>query len=142
MTNLKFRFFNKIIQKYVDPEYLFVGNGRVIELGDRQTVRDITDKYTVEQWTGLLDSDNREIYEGDIVGWDDCSKGKYWRVAKVVMTNKMSWGFEIIPNKSINCLPNGMTTIFNFGDFSYCPDTSRGGNVMEVIGNINENPET
>jgi uncharacterized phage protein (TIGR01671 family) len=95
----------------------------------------------INQYTGLKDSKGTEIYEGDIVRWDDGSKGDYWRVAKCVWSEKNSFAFEIIPNKSINCYENGRTHTFNFGNFIYTPLPSAYNNVLEIIGNIYEKPE-
>jgi uncharacterized phage protein (TIGR01671 family) len=82
----------------------------------------------VMQFTGLHDRNGKEIYEGDVVRWDDASAGKYWRVAEVV------------------CKPGHYTFRtekhdFDMGSFIYCPDTAAHCNVMEVIGNIHENPD-
>jgi uncharacterized phage protein (TIGR01671 family) len=91
------------------------------------------------QFTGLLDSAKREIYEGDIVKWDDASEGGRWRVAEVI-AEPGHFTFRTIPALCINCYKDESHD-FQMGQFIYCPDTSRFGNIMEIVGNIYENPE-
>jgi uncharacterized phage protein (TIGR01671 family) len=90
------------------------------------------DPATVGEFTGLPGKNGREIYEGDIVQWDDRSDGKYWRIAKAIFENGM-FGFEII-----KAIPEESCDIgYKFiGNFSYQDSTERD---LEVIGNIYEN---
>lgn len=88
----------------------------------------------VMQGTGLKDKNGCEIYEGDIVKWDDMSGEKYWRVAQV--KTKPSLSFECFDCPAIeNSSAHGHS--FAFGNFIYT-DTE---NHLEIIGNIFENPE-
>ncbi|EGK05788.1 YopX family protein [Dysgonomonas mossii] len=90
---------------------------------------------TVGQFTGLADKNGKEIFEGDIIKWDDCSKGKYWRFAVV----------EINPDIQFNCsdiseidnIKNSTKYCFKYGNFIY-KDTC---NHFEIIGSIHDNPE-
>ena len=83
------------------------------------------------QFTGLLDKNGKEIYEGDIVEWDDDSDGKYWRVAVVELFPALQ--YRIIKN-SRHPLSAEEGHIFEFGSFIY-KDSEK---YIEVIGNIYE----
>lgn len=84
--------------------------------------------------TGLKDKNGKLIYEGDIVKWDDNSKGKYWRVAVVELFPALQ--FRIIKNTAYE-LSMPEDHIFEYGSFIY-KDTH---NWLEIIGNVYENEE-
>jgi uncharacterized phage protein (TIGR01671 family) len=90
---------------------------------------------TVGQLTGLLDRNGKEIYEGDIVRWDDCSNGKYWRFSVVEINPDIR--FNCQPISAINGVKNSADCVFNYGNFIY----KRTQDFLEIIGNIHDNPE-
>jgi uncharacterized phage protein (TIGR01671 family) len=92
------------------------------------------DRIPVMQFTGLLDKNGKEIYEGDILKWK-CSHGKISGSGTVKLhTVTIQWGH----------LSGGhgyTLTIYKNGEKyatekSYWNDSDR-----EIIGNIYENPE-
>jgi len=89
---------------------------------------------SVGQFTGLLDKNGKEIYEGDVIKWDDMSKGLYWRFAVVEMHPDILFNCKFI--NEVNGIKNSANYIFRFGNFIY-KDTH---NHIEIIGNIYENP--
>lgn len=112
MKQIKFRVWNKNENQYDDPSLLEVFNSNGV-LGH---LYDCRQEYTViEQWTGLLDKNNKEIYEGDIV---ECVHAKY--------TYKVEYSL----NEAAFVLRD------QDGDFVYLSDYE-----VVVIGNVYENPE-
>lgn len=97
--------------------------------------------FLVEQFTGLTDKNGKEIYEGDIIEWDDQSKGEYWRVAVVVFTPGHI-EFHFIKHPTLNSTLHG--EVWDAGNMMYWKSgegiySTRGS--VEVIGNIHSNPE-
>lgn len=88
----------------------------------------------LEQFTGLTDKNGVKIFEGDIVRWDDRSKGQYWRVGAIKWV-KSHYQIEAYSFESRR--PNDKWhSTFNFGCFAY-----EGDGILEIIGNIHDNPE-
>lgn len=115
----------------------------IYQIGDfeKSLCYEINDEKTIGQFTGLHDKNGKEIYEGDIVEFEDTGEEGY--------EYKEGFGFNNIAQVVYE---NGIYTLANFGesDNSYyatdCSDEEileevlRNGN-CEVIGNIYENSE-
>lgn len=80
---------------------------------------------TLEQFTGLRDKDGREIYEGDICRIEDESK-----LSVVKWHGNDGYPAFDLTNYDVDGM-NGLAYIFQFA----------GADVIEVIGNIHENPD-
>ena len=94
--------------------------------------------YVVQQFTGLLDSNNKEIYEGDIVKTDPNHFTAIFKATKEseeyteYTKGQVRWlneGFAVCQEYI------GATRISEYSDCDCCPCG------LEVIGNVFENPE-
>ena len=136
---IKFRAFYKpkktMLYNIAPNEWVIGFDGNIYDSPDenRETFVTETNNFELMQFTGLTDKNGVEIYEGDIVKWDDNSDGEYWRVA-IVRINPDLY-FEIIEN-TIHPLSCTLKSEFHYGNFIY-RDTH---NHLIVCGNIFENP--
>lgn len=115
MRELKFRAWDKVNKIYI---YVTLGDlicGACMETGDKKLSGN---KQVWEQYTGIKDQNDKEIYEGDIVSEHN---GDIKGVVK--QANDGQW---VIYWDNI---PDGRSVLFEHSNF------------CEVIGNIHGNPE-
>lgn len=87
-------------------------------------------EYVLQQFTGLLDKNGKEIYEGDICNirrYEHLDKTKTWIKGEVLWGCEHGWVFRSYYNDNKN------------GDFYGTRFVEANG--IEIIGNIFENPE-
>lgn len=112
---IKFRAWNKKDKVMVDVAAMNFGPSglwSLIEDADDAELQ-LEDNYELMQYTGLKDKNGREIYEGDIV------KNEYGKVMDIQYDPR--------------------SAAFGVGDYYF--GTIGSGKILEVIGNIFENPE-
>jgi hypothetical protein len=121
MTNriLKFRAWDKLAKQFTYPDKGYQGHYVLTLNGQFHNLQNGSggDEYVVQQWTGLNDYENNNIYEGDIVRYEldgtVYTQTVRWRNNFWEMEDARLYGTPLITN-----LPN-----------------------FEVIGNIFENSE-
>ena len=129
MRTIKFRFWNKIARRFQPAgKYAIDGEGKLVyydyELGAYQDPEDFSNTIIVpQQYTGLKDKNDKEIYEGDIVHYvfDGASHPKEAQ------------------DKYLTCVydPDFGLFCFDDADSSYYWAEIQG--YVEMIGNIFEN---
>lgn len=136
MKDIKFKVYdiirNKICEKchYVD---FFTQEIHVEDENGEFDILDFEDSILL-RFTGLKDINGVDIYQGDVVRWDDNSDGKYWRICEVMWEKSHFVLVGITVDwKDLNTLRK---VEFKFGQFRYEMDGE-----LEIIGNIYENPD-
>lgn len=135
------------INKIMHYNFQFVksgdeGNDWIIFISDKQPIDYSWDKnpyfsqqLKITQFTGLLDKNGKEIYEGDILNIEDC---------ELIIVNNHS------PNGPDEKMIDSIVTVFYEGcSFCFthpnsntsCPIDYDEMGKIEVIGNLYENPE-
>lgn len=85
------------------------------------------DEYIVEQYTGLKDANGKEIYEGDILTWHSNIYRKHDWEGFVLYRGA---GFAVQESDKSYSSPEWLDCACR-----------KDANIIEVIGNIHENPE-
>ena len=129
MRELKFRVWDKSVEHLYEVQTLIDGGGvigRYVLNGEMNYIQLCADDVIIEQYTGLKDKNGKPIYEGDIV--------KLGEDSYEVLFD--SYGQFCIENKKLHWTKD----CFSFNSVDVW-NSKRDGLLVEVVGNIHENPE-
>lgn len=132
--NKKFRVWDKLSERFIYPDkgyqghYILDLNGRFHDLGNGSG----GDEYVVQQFTGLVDKNGKDIYEGDIIVFTSTVyKGE---IKPILITGDVQFT-DWLCAYALNIISNDRHDGEKVQLFGGQPQ------VYEVIGNIFENPE-
>ena len=141
--NRKFRVWDVRKQRFLSKsnEFALLGNGKlIVSTSDWYKDFENTNQsdYVVQLCSGLKDHRGLDIYEGDIVTVSWLGKSnRMWVVAfvppKFIGVSLFSYGSDIDERKSVG--------VGNCWYTSIDSEASIPHSVIEIIGNVNENPE-
>ena len=69
MREIKFRLWCKNKEEWESNDWILMPNGDIFDRENRIFMR--KDNHVLMQYTGLKDKEGNDIYEGDIVEWED-----------------------------------------------------------------------
>lgn len=94
-SRFKFRVWDDLLKRYFTLKEL--SSACAVDFVDGFILNDLDNRYVVEQYTGIDDSDGRPIYEGDIVR---CQYGAAYRDGCVVW-DRTEAGYYIVVDGDI-----------------------------------------
>ena len=126
MRTIKFRG-KRLDGEWVCGFYQPHANGKVVFIGDYSGLTDIPKLHkvipeSVGQWTGLVDKNGKEIFEGDVVKYNDRKEF----IQTVITVPELGTGHYIRRPGAGYYTLNG-SVVSEYG--------------VEIIGNIHDNPE-
>ena len=121
----KFRAWDKTTSKLHVVNGIYCDNKKIHYIDDNRVRFVGFDNVIIMQSTGLFDKSGKEIYEGDVVQFEDCSEASHFLYINTGIVEWCQGGFHVTNRDSVS-----MEDLLD-------------GDLLEVtiIGNIYENPE-
>ena len=110
MREIKFRVWQKSLKRFMSQYYdggeriVMSLEGKPLEWDEMKNLREMSDDFVVQQYTGLKDKNGVEIYEGDIVEIYNDEYLVHWNEIKAKWELGDRWAF--IPNKICEVVGN------------------------------------
>lgn len=132
---LKFRVWHKQFKKFLPSEEWFLdfnGNLMFFDFDSEMFMKPSEDLYIIQQFTGVKDKNNKEIYEGDIVK-------TYKEHSSTMHTNWVEYTAGVITwLREAFCVCQSGVGGNEMSNYVHCDCCPAG---LEIIGNICENSE-
>jgi uncharacterized phage protein (TIGR01671 family) len=139
---IKFRVWDKLEKRFIYPDEGYQGHYTLSLRGKFHNLQNGSggDEYIIQQYTGLKDKNGKEIYEGDIITFDEYPNGIFvvgWSVYEEV-----GWSLFVKNINAILSVYEPLAYTFNGIElYEEYPVSYFVQNGYTVIGNIFENPE-
>lgn len=140
---IKFRAWSKQEVRWLDEgDYAVCNCGNILlrKSGTMEYHCVSTDAYSIFLFSGLLDTNGKEIYEGDIIKWFTDSMWKFGSIVYGTRGWEVHWSAAEPERREWRERP----VVFEFQSFWPLSSEHHKGDgdaKLEVIGNIYENPE-
>ena len=139
-NRFKFRIWDKTQKDFYIDAYMLRTDG-IIFVEHKELIFNVSqENFVIQQYTGLKDKNDKEIYEGDIISITGWLIGSYFNIAihSSMPETSYTWTAKVIYDEDYGAY---LLEYINRPDYKGRGSFCGVGKNAEVIGNIFENPE-